>query len=159
MSSMRSAEDQHLHLGEIHAALLRKIEEPAGSRHQDVATAAQSRDLRIDAHAAEHLIGAQLHVFAVVARALSHLRGKLAGRRQHQRAGRASGAVRRIRGETLQNRQHEACGFTGSGLGAGKHIAAGKHCRNRLNLDGRRRVVALIGDSTQQFGQKPEIGK
>ena len=35
-------EHQHLHLGEIHAALLREIEQPAGSRHQDVAAAAQS---------------------------------------------------------------------------------------------------------------------
>ena len=86
-------EHQHLDLGEIHAALLRKIEEPAGSRHQDVAAAAQGGDLRIDAHAAEYLVGAQLHVLAVVARALSHLCGKLAGRGQHQRAGRAAGAV------------------------------------------------------------------
>ena len=152
-------EHQHLHLGEIHAALLREVEQPAGRRHQDVAAAAQGGDLRIDAHAAEHLVGAQLHVLAVVARALGHLRGELAGRRQHQRTRRAAGAVRLIGGEALQNGQHETGGFAGAGLGAGEHIAAGKHGGNRLQLNGGRRVVALIGDSTQQFGQKPEIGK
>ena len=104
-------------------------------------------------------IGAQLQVFAVVARALGDLRGEFARRREHQRARRAAGAVRRIGREPLQNRQHEAGGLAGAGLRAGEHIAARENRGNRLQLDGGRRVVAFIGDSTQQFGQEPEIGK
>ena len=146
-------EHQHLHLGEVSHALLCEIEQTTGSRHQNVAAAAQCADLRIDAHAAEHLVGPQLHVFAVVARTLSHLRAKLAGGSQHQRAGGPARAVRLVRGQPLQNGQHEAGRFAGAGLGAGEDIAAGKHGRNRLDLDGGRRIVALIGDSTQQFGQ------
>ncbi len=146
-------EHQHLHLGKIRGTLLRQIEQAPGSRHQDIAAAPQGADLRVDAHAAEHLVGAQLHVLAVVAGALRHLRGKLAGGGQHQRTRRAAGAVCLIGGEPLQNGQHEAGGLAGAGLRAGEHIAAGEHGRNRLNLNGGRRVVALIGDSTQQFGQ------
>ncbi len=139
--------------------MLGQIEQSAGGRDQNIAAAAQSADLRVDAHAAEHLVGAQLHVLAIVARALSHLRGKLPGGRQHQRTGRAARAMRLIGCEALQDRQHETGGLAGAGLGASEDIAAGKHRGNGLNLNGGRRVVALIGDSTQQFGQQPEIGK
>src|SRR5258707_6177391 len=55
-------EHQDLNLGKIHATFLRQIQETAASRHQDIAAAAQSADLRVDADAAAYLVGAQLHV-------------------------------------------------------------------------------------------------
>ena len=68
-------------------------------------------------------------------------------------------AVRGIGIQALQNGQYESGGFTGAGLRTGQHVAAGQHGGNGLHLNGGWHVVALIGDSTQQFGQEPEIGK
>src|ERR1700691_6499115 len=146
-------EHQRLYLGKIRGTLLSEIEQAAGSRHQDIAAAAQSADLRVDAHTAEDLVGAHLYVLTVVAAALSYLRVKLAGGGEPQHTGRTAGAVRLIGGEPLQNGQHEAGSLAGAGLRAGEDVAAGEQRRNRLNMNGRRRIVALIGDSTQQFGQ------
>jgi hypothetical protein len=152
-------EHQHLHLGQVQRALLREIEQAAGRGNQNVAAVAQCRDLRIDAHAAKDLVGAQRCVLAIVARALGHLRGEFAGRRQHQCARRAQRAGGRVGGQSLQNGQHEAGRLAGAGLCTGQYVAALENGRNGLKLNGGRRVVALIGNSTQQFGQKPEIGK
>ena len=146
-------EDQYLNLGEIQGALLREIEQAAGGRHQNVAAAAQGADLRIDADAAEHLIGSQRHVLAVIARALRNLSGEFTRRSENQRARRAAGAVRSISRETLQNGQYKACRLAGAGLRARENVASRKYRGYRLNLNGRRGVVAFIGDSTQQFGQ------
>ncbi len=146
-------EHQHLNLGKIHAALLREIQQPARSGDQNIATVAQGGDLRIDADAAEHLIGPQRHVFPIVARALRHLCGEFASGREQQRPRRALVALRLIRRETLQNGQHEAGRFAGAGLRSRENIAAREDGRDRLKLNGGRRVVALVGDSTQQFGQ------
>ncbi len=65
--------------------------------------------------------------------------------------------VRDVGGEPLQNGQHETRGLARAGLRAGEHVAAGEHGRDGLQLDGGGRVVAFIGNSTQQFGRQPEI--
>ena len=133
--------------------MLGEIEQSAWSCNQDVAAAAQGANLRIDAHAAEHLIGAQRHMLAVVARTLRYLRSEFTRRSEDQRARCAAGGVGRICGETLQDRQHKAGRLTGAGLRTRENIAAREYRGDRLKLNGRRRVVTLIGDSTQQFGQ------
>jgi hypothetical protein len=58
-----------------------------------------------------------------------------------------------VGGEPLQDGQHETRGFAGAGLCAGEHVAAREDRRDGLQLNGRGCVVALIGNSTQQFGQ------
>ena len=92
-------------------------------------------------------------MLAVIARAFGDLCGQFARRGEHERTRRADAAVRGVGNQPLQYGQHEAGGFAGAGLRAGQHVAAGKHRGDRLYLDGRGRVVAFIGDSTQQFGQ------
>ena len=64
-------------------------------------------------------------------------------------------ALRGVGGEPLQDGQHETRGFAGAGLRAGEHVAAREHRGDGLDLDGGGRVVALIGNSTQQFGHSP----
>ena len=78
----------------------------------------------------------QLQILAVVPRTLGNLSGKLTSGGQHQRARRAAGAVGGIGNQTLQNGQNEASGFTGAGLGTRQYVAAGKHRRDGLHLDG-----------------------
>jgi hypothetical protein len=56
----------------------------------------------------------------------------------------------------LQQRQGEAGGLAGAGLGAGEHILAGQNGRDRLALNGSGLVVALIGHGTEQFGTQAE---
>jgi hypothetical protein len=59
----------------------------------------------------------------------------------------------------LQQRQREAGGLAGAGLGAGEHIAAGENDRDGLRLYGCGLAVALIVDSAGEFGRQAEKGK
>jgi hypothetical protein len=52
--------------------------------------------------------------------------------------------------QALQNRQHETGRLAGAGLCAREQVAAGEHCGNGLELDGRRLGVAGVGDRAQQ---------
>jgi hypothetical protein len=54
----------------------------------------------------------------------------------------------RFPGESLQQRQGEAGGLAGAGLGGAEQIAAGEDDRNRLRLDGSGNGVALVGYRT-----------
>jgi hypothetical protein len=101
----------------------------------------------------------QLQILPVVSRALGDLGGEFASRGEHQGARRSAGAMGGVCDQTLQNGQDEAGGFAGTRLGTRQHVSAGQYGRDGLQLNGRGYVVALIGNSTQQFGQEPEIGK
>ena len=146
---------EDLDCAQIYSALLAEIQQATRRGHEDVAAPAHRIDLRVDAHAAEHGDRAQLQVPAVIPGALRHLGGELAGRRQHQGPRCAPLPVVQL----LQDRQDETGGLTGARLGSGKHVAAGHYGGYGLGLNGGGRVVAFIGDSTQQFGQEPEIRK
>ena len=61
--------------------------------------------------------------------------------------------MRRVGLQPLQDRQYEAGGFAGARLCAREHVASGQNGGDGLQLNGGRRIVALVGDSTQQFGQ------
>jgi hypothetical protein len=70
-----------------------------------------------------------------------------------------TGRVGGVGVEALQDGEYEAGSLTRAGLRAREHVAAGQHGGNGLRLNGGRRVVALVGHGTQQFGREPEIGK
>jgi len=59
-------------------------------------------------------------------------------------------------GQPLEDGQDEGGRLAGSGLGAGKKIAAGEHERDRLTLDRRGLGVALVRDRAEEFGRQPE---
>ena len=152
--AIRFVQYQDLHLVELDGVLVVKIHQAARTGHQHVQTTASRHHLRIDADAAEHHVAAHWQVFAVVTHALAHLGGQLASRGQHQR----TNAVRRNLAlalhQTLQHRQGKACGLAGPCLGRRHQIAASQNGGDRLLLNGRRGVVALFGNGTQQgFGQ------
>jgi hypothetical protein len=93
-------------------------------------------------------------VLAVVAHALGDLRRELARRRNDQRAhrmARGRGAGIGVRRQPLQQRQGEARGLAGAGLGATHDIEALQDHGDGLRLDRGRLGVALLGDCLQQF--------
>ena len=58
----------------------------------------------------------------------------------------------RLGHQALQQRQREAGGLAGAGLGAGEQVAPGKHGGNRLGLDGGGFGVALSATAREQLG-------
>jgi hypothetical protein len=56
----------------------------------------------------------------------------------------------------LQQRQGEAGGLAGAGLGAGEDIAALQDDGNGLRLDGRGLGIAFVRDGADQLGAQAE---
>ena len=150
------------------------VEEAAGGGHDDLRTGAQGAHLRVEADAAVDGGGADRALGAVRPDALFDLESQLAGRGEDEAANRqagrgiaAIGSAARIPGggtaggprgvQTLEERQDEGGGLAGPGLGAGQHVAAGQHERNRLGLHGGGLGVALRGDRAEKLGLKPEL--
>ena len=152
--AIRFVQYQDLHFVELDGVLVVEIHQAARAGHQHVQTTAGRHHLGVDAHAAKYHVAADRQVLAVVAHALAHLGGQLAGRGQHQGADAVRGDLALAFNQTLQHRQGETCGLAGPGLGGGHQITASQYRRDRLLLNGRRGVVALLGNGTQQgFGQ------
>jgi hypothetical protein len=150
-------EHQHFDRVELGGAALHVVEQSAGARDQHVYAATQLFDLRLHAGATVDGGDVQAQVLAIGAQAFGDLHGKLARRREDQRA-RLARAVAggRAFGQALQQRQAERGGLAGAGLGAAEHVVAGENERNGLGLDRRRRGVAVFGQRAQQRGREPE---
>jgi hypothetical protein len=58
--------------------------------------------------------------------------------------------------QPLKQRQGEAGGLAGAGLGGAQKIFAGEDDGDGLRLDGGGNGVALLGDSAEQLGAKAE---
>ena len=65
-------------------------------------------------------------------------------------------AAIRFAREILQEREREAGGLAGAGLGGAEEVAAGEDDGDGLGLDGRGLRIALLLDGAQQLGQQPE---
>jgi hypothetical protein len=130
------------------------IEKAARSCDEDFDAAVQRFLLGLDIDPAVHHRRAQRQVLAVNADAFCDLRGKLASRREDERAYRVARRRRtrvRVRREDLQHRQREAGGLAGAGLGAAHDVAPLEDRGYRLRLDGSGLGVALVGDRAQQL--------
>ncbi len=100
-------EHKSLDLLQVHRLLLDVVEQPAGSRHQELDALAQRRGLRLHVDPPEHHGAAQADVLTIGPDALLHLRRKLPRRGKNERAHRM--ACRRSAGigvprEPLQER-------------------------------------------------------
>jgi hypothetical protein len=130
------------------------VEQASGRGDEDVDAAPERIDLRVDADAAENHGGFQRQVAAIDTETLLDLRGQLSGRGQHQRTDfRARGGLCR---QQLHDRQREAGGLAGAGLGADDDVAALQHRRYRLRLDGGGLRVTFVGYSARELGAKAE---
>ena len=134
------------------------IEEPARSRHDDVGSPLERRELRAhrlsaDEHGDGDTLGAAEDV-----EGFRDLERELARGSQHEGARRSQAAACRGRqalpGETLDRRDRERRGLAGAGLGAPDQVASFEDRTDRLRLDGSGRGVAHAGDRfTHRRGQ------
>ena len=92
-------------------------------------------------------------VLAVGADGFFDLRRELARRREDRGSAGGPGVtvpVGSVVMQAVQDRQHEARGLAGAGLGRGEQIAAGEHERDGFRLDRGGDGVARVGDGAQQ---------
>ncbi len=134
-------------------ATLHVVEQPAGGRDHDIDPVLQGAGLRLHAHAAVNGYRADLQVTAVSAGALEHLLGQLARGHEHQRP---EHVLRAVRGEPLQDRQHERRRLAGAGLGGSDEIASGQGQGDGFQLNGGGLLVAFVGHGAHQFGDEPQ---
>jgi len=116
--------------------------------------------LRVHVDAAVDHRAAQWEVFAVFGKALGNLDGKLARRREDQRAQRMARRRCRaagLRRKALQDRQRKRRGLSGPGLRACHEIAPGKHQRDGLLLHRRRLFVAEFPDRRGERRDQAEL--
>ncbi len=58
--------------------------------------------------------------------------------------------------QPVEDRQHEGGGLAGPGLGGGEEVAPCEDEGDGAGLDGRRGVVALLGDGPDEIGRQAE---
>jgi hypothetical protein len=136
------------------------VEQASRRGDDDLAAFAQLGDLRPDVHAAVDADRTQRHVLAVGDDAFMHLHRQFARRRQDQGAYRMAcrrGRTAGIFGQALEQRQGEAGGLAGAGLGAAHDVLAGHDDRDGLRLDRRRVGVTVVLYRAQQLGQQAEV--
>ena len=155
-------EDQEFNLAEGDGFLLYMVQQASRSGYHDLDAAAQFLDLRVHVDTAVDAGAAQGEVLGVHLDRLEHLHRQLARRREDQRTYRVAGRAGRtagVTGQTVEQRQCEAGGLAGTGLGAAHDVVPGEDDGNGLALDRRGFGVAGFGDGLQDFRDEPEFGK
>ena len=152
-------EDEERHAAELHVAALDQVEQAAGRGDQDVDATRQGLDLAAVAHAADDGAEAQAEAAAVGVEAARDLDGKLAGRREDERARALGLGAFAGSGEVLQHGQREGRRLAGAGLGDAQNVTALQQRRDGARLDRRGHGVAGGVQGTQQRLGQAEIRK
>ena len=150
-------DDQDLHPGQQDLAAPEVIEQPARRGDQHVDAAVEFLELVVERYAADQQGQRELVVDPVFLEALRDLGGKLAGRRQDQRAGHARPRASAL--EPGQHRQHEAGGLAGPRLGDAEHVAARHGDGDGLDLDWGRLGIAGGLDGGLHFCAEPKLSE
>jgi hypothetical protein len=147
-------EHEEADMSETGMALLHQVEQAARRGDQDVDAAIERLDLAAEAQPADHHAEAQAEATPVGVERTGDLDGKLARRRQHQRARALGLGAAVLGGEVLEHRQREGRGLAGAGLGDAQHVAALQQQRNGAGLDRRGGdVVGGVQRTQQRLGQ------
>ena len=147
-------EHQIVEVGEVEAALLEVVDDPARRADDDLRTPPESRELRTVGGAAvdgQHVDG---QVGTVTTERLGDLQRQLAGGRQHQRLSGLVGGV-----DLGQDRDGERRGLAGAGLCKADDVGTGHHGRNRGGLDCRRGLVPDVGNRPQHRRVKLQVSE
>ena len=139
-------EHQVVHVRQVQRAAFEVVDDPAGGADHHLRAASQPGQLHAVGRPAvdrQHVDLGQVR--PVAAERLGHLQGQLAGGRQHQGLGRFAGDV-----DFGQDRDRERRRLAGAGLRQPHHVGTRHQRRNGRGLDGRRRLVADVGDRPQR---------
>ena len=137
-------EHQGLDAFERHVATVQVVEQAAGRGDQHVDAARQRLDLRAVADAAIDGGDLDAEIASVGAEAVADLAAQLTRGAQHEHAAAAPHRLALVGGEAVQDRQREGGRLAGAGLGDALQVPAFEHARDGLDLDRRRRRVALL---------------
>ena len=146
-------EHEDVHLAQIHRALLEQIEQPAGSRGDDVHPASGFFPLLAVADSAVHDRDAQIGEAAVIAKSGFDLGGQLARRLEHEAT-----EIPMFR-EKRQDGQSEGGGLAGAGLRGADQIFAGENNREGAELDRRRLGEPHRLGAAHHLGREAKIFK
>ena len=163
--AIRFIEHEGLDLCQVDVALVGEVHEPAGGRHEHVDAGPERLHLVILAHTAVDHRMLERELESVGREALEDLHREFPRGAEHQRAGRpapdapagGTGLANLGSGQSMQNRQGEGTGLSGTGLGATKNVPACECGRNRLLLDRGRLGVALGGDRSEDGLAEPQF--
>ena len=155
-------EHEDLDLAEVHALVLDVVQQAARGRDEDLDASAHDRQLLLDVDAAVDDGRAQARVLAVLADRFLDLDRELARGRQDQRTDRVAGRRRarvRVLGQLVEDRQAEAGGLAGAGLGAAHDVLAGEDDRDGLLLDRGGGGVTGLGHGAEELRPQAELRK
>ena len=129
---------------ELNKTLVHEVEQAAGCGRQDVDAFAQGIGLRCLAHATKNYLVAKGEVSPVGTKTLIYLDGELARWGKNKRPY-GPGVYRSFPArKQLQHRNGKGRGLAGSCLGHAQEVSARKYHRNRLRLNRRRLLIALL---------------
>ena len=115
--------------------------------------------MRENRHAAEYALDGKAQIFAIITELIGNLRGKFAGRREHQHPAAIGFARFDVGGKTVQRWQRKGCGFTRAGLRNTAQIAALQQRWDRLHLDGGGGIISRFGKRLQDGLGKAQFFK
>jgi hypothetical protein len=151
-------EDDHLHGIERERAARQVVHGAARCRHHDVHAVAQHAGLLADRLAAVHRQHPQAERLAVPMDRLGHLHRQFAGRHQDQ-AARRGGRPANAAIEALEHRHVERRRLAGARRRLGQDVVPGQQRRDGLALDGRRLLVAELGEAGRERPREAELGE
>ena len=140
-------QDQNFNAGQIEQALALQVEQAARSSHQNIDAALDAIHLGFHANATKHNGGLQAEVFAVIFGRFFNLGCQFACGREYQGA---NGFAAKFiptglcQAELVQDGQHESGCFAGASLSPCQQVVTCQDDRDRLCLNGRGCVVALL---------------
>jgi hypothetical protein len=141
------------------SATLHEVDEPARSRDDEVNAVTQRVDLT--AHRGAAVNGGQPDADGARQRGkhVSYLAGELAGGHQDEATRRTLRTLARGLGEPSEQREAEAEGLAGTGLGTAEDIFSGERVRKGAGLDGERGEHPVLGERGDQRGRKTELSE
>ena len=136
-------DDENLHICQQHLAALEMVEQPARRGDQHIDPLVESRVLVGKADPADQKRHRQLVIGAEFLEGVGHLRGKLAGRGQDQRPGKAR--LGASRSEDFDHRKGEGGGLARPRLRGPENVAPHQNIGDGFFLDRSRGGVSQIG--------------
>ena len=133
-------EDDGFDAGQVQVALAQQVDEAAGRAHDDVGATLESLDLGLEGDAAVDFDDAGRQVLGGLAQVLGDLLGEFAGRQDDEclrlvRVEQVLVALFVGRDDVLEDRDAEAEGLTGAGLGLADDVVALQRGAKRQGLD------------------------